>query len=91
MIESAIQFKCIDHLTKKGYLVMKLIKTNMNGIADLQVFTGNGNTFFIEVKQEKWKESAIQEYRRKEFIDRGYKWIVCYWYEDYLDKIQELI
>ncbi len=49
----------------KGFFVVKLIKTNKNGIPDLLCMRKD-EYFFIEVKSSKGKLSKIQEYRIKE-------------------------
>jgi hypothetical protein len=84
MLESVLQKKIIDYLTKKWYLCIKLIKTNLNWIPDLQILTWNWKTFFIEVKQENWKQSEIQKYRQKQLIDLWYNSYIVYWYNDFL-------
>lgn len=83
MLESIIQKKIIDYLEKKGYYVIKLIKTNKNWIPDLLILW-NWETFFIEVKQEKGKQSEIQKYRQEEINKLWYKSYCVYWYDDFL-------
>ena len=62
MLEQKIQKKIIVELEKKGFFVIKLIKTNKNGIPDLLAVKEN-RTIFIEVKQEHGKLSEIQKHR----------------------------
>jgi hypothetical protein len=70
-LESKIQSKIITQLQKEGWLCVKLIKTNCNGIPDLVCFR-NGETKFIEVKQPNGKLSVIQKYRKDEIEKQGF-------------------
>jgi hypothetical protein len=90
MLESWIQSKVIKYLQKKWYIVIKHIKCNITWLPDIQVLTWNWQTFFIEIKQEKWKESKIQEYQRQKLINFWYSCIITYWYNDFIDKFKEL-
>ncbi len=84
MLESWIQTKIIHHLESKWWEVVKTIKLNKSWYADLFVFPGNGIVIFIEVKKPEWKESKIQEYRRKKLTEKWYQCYVFYSYEEYL-------
>jgi len=64
-LESKIQSEVIAIMEGKGFFVVKLIKTNKNGIPDLLCMRKD-EYFFIEVKSSKGKLSKIQEYRIKE-------------------------
>ena len=66
MTEQQIQSKRIKQLESEGYYVLKLIKTNKNGIPDLIAIPPNCGVLFSEVKRPKGKLSVIQEYRLKE-------------------------
>lgn len=70
--ESLIQGKIIKKYEAEGYLVVKLIQTNKNGIPDLMLLKG-GKVFFIEVKSEIGKLSPLQEYRHKELSKYGFE------------------
>lgn len=72
MLESIIQKKIIDRLTKEGWYVIKLIKTNKNGIPDLLALK-DGVSWFIEVKQPKGVLSEIQKFRIQELREKGFK------------------
>ena len=72
MLEQAIQKKISDRLKKEGWIVVKLIKTTMNGIPDLMALR-NGETLFVEVKQPKGKLAPIQELRIQELKDQGFR------------------
>ena len=71
MTEQQIQVKRIKELEEQGYYVIKLIKTNKNGIPDLIAIPPNSNVIFSEVKRPEGKLSKLQEYRLKELKDYG--------------------
>jgi len=73
MKESQIQSKKIKELEAEGYYVVKLIKTNKNGIPDLLAIPRNSDALFVEVKGPTGKLSKLQEYRIKELTDHGVK------------------
>ena len=75
MTESQIQKKIIDHYTKEGWLVVKLIKTNTNGIPDLMILK-DGTTRFIEVKKPGGKIAELQKYRIKQLRQQGFDAVV---------------
>jgi Holliday junction resolvase len=69
--EQKIQTKIINQLTKEGWLCVKLIKTNKNGIPDLMCLK-DGITMFIEVKRPNGKLSELQKIRIKQLRDLGF-------------------
>ena len=71
MTEQQIQSKRIKELESKGYYVLKLVKTNKNGIPDLIAIPPDSDVLFIEVKTSKGKVSKLQEYRLKELKKHG--------------------
>ena len=71
MTEQQIQSKRIKELEAQGYYVIKLIKTNKNGIPDLLAIPPNANVLFNEVKAEGGKLSKLQEYRINELKEFG--------------------
>ena len=73
MTEQHIQSKRIKELESQGYYVIKLIKTNKNGIPDIIAIPPNSNVLFSEVKTPKGKVSALQEYRLKELKEYGFR------------------
>jgi len=75
MLESAIQRKIILELEKSGWLVVKLIQTNKNGIMDLMALR-KGEAVFLEVKSENGKHSELQKYRKKKIEAQGFQVIV---------------
>jgi Holliday junction resolvase len=72
MTEQQIQSKRIKELEAQGYYVLKLIRTNKNGIPDLIAIPKNTNVLFSEVKTAKGKLSKLQEYRLKELNSFGF-------------------
>jgi Holliday junction resolvase len=73
MTEQQIQAKRIKQLESEGYYVLKLIKTNKNGIPDIIAIAPNSTVIFSEVKTPKGKLSKLQEYRLKELEKYGFK------------------
>ena len=66
MTEQQIQSKRIKQLEAEGYYVLKLIKTNKNGIPDLVALPKNCKVLFSEIKKPEGRLSKLQEYRLKE-------------------------
>lgn len=75
MLESKIQAKVIKEYEVRGYYVIKLIKTNKNGIPDLLCIKKN-DIIFVEVKGANGRLSQLQKYRIKELKDIGIKCII---------------
>jgi|TARA_R110000787_G_scaffold114287_2_gene223986 Holliday junction resolvase len=69
--EQKIQNKRIKQLESEGYYVIKLIKTNKNGIPDLVAIPKNCGVIFSEIKTPKGKLSKLQEYRLEELSNHG--------------------
>jgi len=73
MTEQQVQSKKIKELEAEGYYVLKLIKTNKNGIPDLLALHPDRDILFLEVKTRKGRVSKLQEYRIKELREHGFK------------------
>lgn len=73
MTEQQIQSKRIKELEDEGYYVLKLIKTNKNGIPDLLAIPPDSDVLFSEVKTKNGRLSKLQEYRLKELEKHGVK------------------
>lgn len=73
MTEQQVQTRLIKDLEDKGYYVIKLIKTNKNGIPDLIAIPRDSNVEFYEVKRATGKPSELQKYRIKELQNHGIK------------------
>lgn len=74
--ESEIQLAITKHLQAKGWLVVKIIQTNLNGWPDLQAHK-DGRTVFIEVKTPGKLPDDLQVYRHKKLRDQGFEVIVA--------------
>lgn len=72
MTEQQIQAKRIKQLESAGYYVIKLIKTNKNGIPDVMAIPPGVNVIFSEIKKPNGKVSKLQEYRLKELQEHGF-------------------
>jgi hypothetical protein len=75
MLESVIQSKIINEAKKNGYLVLKVVKCNMNGYPDITLFKDN-KTIFVEVKNEKGIQSEIQKYVQKQLESKGFQYFL---------------
>jgi Holliday junction resolvase len=73
MTEQQIQKKRINQLEAEGYYVLKLIKTNKNGIPDVVAMHPEKGVIFSEIKTPSGKLSKIQEYRLKEIRTYGFE------------------
>jgi len=73
MTEQQIQAKRIKQLEAEGYYVIKLIKTNKNGIPDLIAIPQGCNVLFSEIKKPTGVVSELQKYRIKELNKHGLK------------------
>jgi Holliday junction resolvase len=71
MTEQQIQSKKIKELEAQGYYVIKLMKTNKNGIPDLIAIPRNSDVLFVEVKAGKNTTSKLQDFRIKELNEHG--------------------
>lgn len=71
MKEGQVQAKRIKELEAQGYYVIKLLKTNKNGIPDLIALKPGADVLFSEIKTPKGRLSPLQKYRLKELEDFG--------------------
>lgn len=72
MSEAKYQAKLIKEMESQGYYVLKLIRTNKNGIPDLLALKPN-EVLFVEVKGVKGVVSKLQDYRIEELQKFGFK------------------
>ena len=77
MLESNIQKKIIQRYKDDGWIVVKLIKTNTNGIPDLMCLKNN-ETIFIEVKRPGGTLSELQKHRITQLETEQFKVLVLY-------------
>tara|TARA_R100000734_G_C3315550_1_gene107548 strand:- start:1406 stop:1645 length:240 start_codon:yes stop_codon:yes gene_type:complete len=73
MTEQQLQTKKIKELEEAGYYVIKLLKTNKNGIPDLLALHSSYGIEFYEIKDKKGKVSKLQEFRINELKKNGFK------------------
>jgi len=85
-MEQQTQKKIITQLEANGFFVVKLIKTNRNGIPDLLAVKEN-RTIFVEVKQEHGKLSEIQRFRINELRAKGIEVFVWIEFNKNFDKL----
>ena len=71
-MESKIQANIKAKFEKAGWIVVKLIQTNYNGIPDLMCLKG-GKTVFVEVKQPGREPSELQKFRHSELTKQGFQ------------------
>ena len=72
MTEQKIQLKKIKELEELGYYVLKLVKTNKNGIPDILALHPQKGVRFYEVKTRRGKVSKLQQYRMDELKRHGF-------------------
>ena len=68
--------------------MIKTIKVSPNWVPDLICFK-EWKHFFIEVKTEVWRTSALQDYVIKQLRENWSYVIVPYWYEDFIIKYKD--
>ena len=71
-MESKIQAKIKARFENAGWIVVKLIQTNCNGIPDLMCLKG-GKTVFVEVKQRGKKPTELQQFRHDQLTQNGFQ------------------
>ena len=72
MTEQQVQKKRIKQLEDQGYYVIKLIKTNKNGIPDLIALPKGAKVLLSEIKTKNGNLSVLQEYRLQELERFGF-------------------
>lgn len=73
MLESKIQASCLKYAKSKGWIVLKVIKCNINGFPDSALFK-DGKTIFVEFKTPIGKQSVLQQYVESELVNQGFKY-----------------
>ena len=71
-MESKIQAKIKARFEQAGWIAVKLIQTNCNGIPDLMCLKG-GKTVFVEVKQPGKKPTKLQQFRHDQLTQNGFQ------------------
>lgn len=75
MTEQQIQSKIIKRYEDAGWYVIKLAKTNKNGIPDILCLKSD-DVLFIEVKRNNGILSPLQEYRIEELKKNDLRTII---------------
>ena len=70
--ESSIKARIMARYKAEGWLCIRLIQTNCNGIPDLLLLK-DGQARFIEVKRPGCRPRPLQEYRMKQLAQMGFK------------------
>jgi hypothetical protein len=73
MLESKIQASCLKYAKSKGWIVLKVIKCNINGFPDSALFK-DGKTIFVEFKAEKGVQSVLQKYVESELVNSKFEY-----------------
>lgn len=66
------QQRVIKQYQNDGWIVVKLIKTTMNGIPDLMCLK-DGKAIFVECKEKNDKLSELQKYRIDQLQKAGFE------------------
>lgn len=88
MTEQAYQTKILKKLEAGGWYVLKLEKTNKNGIPDLLALKRGQRPLFIEVKAKGGRPSKLQLFRLEELSDRGFDAHLTYPDDEFLDLVE---
>ena len=83
MTESQLQAKLIKRFEKSGWMAVKLISTNTNGIPDLMCLKA-GRVVFVEVKRKGGVVSELQKYRHDQLRKQGFQVFI-------IDDLQQII
>ena len=71
MSESKFEQRTSKRLEARGWMAVKLMQTNKNGIPD-RMYLRDGQIFFIEFKSAIGRLSEVQNYRIKELRDKHF-------------------
>lgn len=87
MRESKIERYLREEIKKKGGIAFKFNSAGNNGVPDRIVLLPGGQMYFIELKKEKEKPTALQEWQAKRIRDLGFEALTI----DGKRKVDELI
>ncbi len=73
ILESKIQASCLKYAKSKGWIALKIIKCNINGMSDSILFK-DGQTIFVEFKSANGLQSELQKYQQKILENQGFKY-----------------
>ncbi len=71
-LERDVQRGLVRRYEAEGYIVVKLVLTNKNGIPDLLLLR-DGVASFVEVKRRGCKPGPLQEYRIRQLREAGFR------------------
>ena len=82
LTEARLQVKKIKQLEKLGYYVIKMSKTNKNGIPDLIAIPKGAPVLFVEIKGPQGFTNKLLKYRHLELAHYGFKVEIYNGYDD---------
>tara|TARA_R110000822_G_scaffold211014_3_gene346686 strand:- start:840 stop:1115 length:276 start_codon:yes stop_codon:yes gene_type:complete len=91
MTEIQYQAKIIKALEARGFYVIRLTKTNKNGIPDVVALKYCQEPIFIEVKGVKGIIAPLQHYRKDEIVDKGFVHYFTYAGDDFIKQVIPLL
>ena len=89
MTEQKYQSKLISELESYGFYVLKLEKTNKNGIPDLLALKDGERPLFIEVKGPKGRVSELQKFRLQELKSKGFDAHLTFSGDGFVEKLSQ--
>ena len=81
MSEAQLKSACKKLLEKRGWMVVHLIQTNLNGICDTLILK-NGRAVFIEFKVPGKEPRELQLYRIRKLREQRFETIIVHRIED---------
>ncbi len=82
MTESTVERKFVEGLQALGCLVWKFVSPGTAGVPDRLVILPNGTIFFVEMKQDDGKLSAIQKAQHERLRMHGANVVTLWGSED---------
>jgi len=89
MLESKLQAQMIREANKIGFMVVKIIRCNINGMSDL-ILLKNSVTTFVEVKTESGVHSELQKYVGKQLEKQGFEYHLVRSMEEFKELIKKI-
>jgi len=89
MLESKLQAQMIREANKVGFMVVKIIRCNINGMSDL-ILLKNSVTTFVEVKTESGVHSELQKYVGKQLEKQGFEYHLVRSMEEFKELIKKI-
>lgn len=77
MTESQVEQRWSKKAADRGWLPIKIIQANMNGLPD-RMYLKDGKVFFIEFKAKNGKLRDLQKYRIEQLRGKGFHCFVFY-------------